>query len=44
MSGGPVFNQDGHLCGIVCSGLPPELPRELPILTMRVCVGIGIAV
>ena len=24
MSGGPVFNEDGQLCGIVCSNLPPS--------------------
>jgi len=24
MSGGPVFSQDGHLCGIICSNLPPD--------------------
>lgn len=23
MSGGPVFNDQGHLCGVVCSSLPP---------------------
>jgi hypothetical protein len=23
MSGGPVFNQEGQLCGIICSSLPP---------------------
>ena len=25
MSGGPVFNSKGHLCGIICSNLPPDL-------------------
>jgi hypothetical protein len=24
MSGGPVFNEDGHVCGIMCSNMPPE--------------------
>jgi hypothetical protein len=24
MSGGPVFNDNGHLCGIICSNLPPS--------------------
>jgi len=24
MSGGPVFNSKGHLCGIICSNLPPD--------------------
>lgn len=24
MSGGPVFNEKGFLCGLVCSNLPPE--------------------
>jgi len=24
MSGGPVFNEEGHVCGIVCSNMPPE--------------------
>lgn len=23
MSGGPVFNMSGHLCGVICSSLPP---------------------
>ena len=23
MSGGPVFNDQGHLCGVICSNLPP---------------------
>jgi len=25
MSGGPVFSEQGYLCGIICSNLPPEL-------------------
>jgi hypothetical protein len=24
MSGGPVFNENGHLCGLICSSLPPD--------------------
>ena len=24
MSGAPVFNESGHVCGIVCSSLAPE--------------------
>jgi hypothetical protein len=24
MSGGPVFNQAGHLCGLICSSYPPS--------------------
>jgi hypothetical protein len=24
MSGGPVFNEDGRVCGVVCSNLPPS--------------------
>lgn len=28
MSGGPIFNPDGHVCGVVCSSIPPETPGE----------------
>lgn len=28
MSGGPVFNESGHLCGLVCSNLPPIESEE----------------
>lgn len=28
MSGGPVFNDAGHLCGLVCSNLPPSAEGE----------------
>jgi hypothetical protein len=28
MSGGPVFNEEGSLMGVVCSNLPPETPEE----------------
>lgn len=24
MSGGPIFNENGNVCGVVCSGLPPS--------------------
>jgi hypothetical protein len=24
MSGGPVFNESGELCGLICSGFPPD--------------------
>jgi hypothetical protein len=24
MSGGPVFNEDGNICGIICSNMPPQ--------------------
>jgi len=24
MSGGPVFNEEGHICGIICSNMPPQ--------------------
>jgi hypothetical protein len=27
MSGGPIFNEDGRLCGIICRNLPPD-PTE----------------
>jgi hypothetical protein len=27
MSGGPVFSEEGYLCGIICSNLPPD-PSE----------------
>ena len=26
MSGGPVFNESGMLCGLICSNLPPDNP------------------
>lgn len=26
MSGGPVFNEEGHLCGLVCACMPPDEP------------------
>jgi hypothetical protein len=28
MSGGPVFSEEGYLCGIICSSMPPELGNE----------------
>ncbi len=28
MSGGPVFNDSGKLCGLVCSSYPPFMPDE----------------
>jgi Trypsin-like peptidase domain len=28
MSGGPVMNDDGHLCGIICKNLPPSQEGE----------------
>lgn len=28
MSGGPVINDEGRLCGIICSNLPPSQPGE----------------
>jgi hypothetical protein len=28
MSGGPVFNQAGQLCGLICSSYPPFTPDE----------------
>lgn len=28
MSGGPVFNNSGKLCGIICSNMPPFEPNE----------------
>jgi hypothetical protein len=28
MSGGPVFNASGHLCGLVCAALPPTADHE----------------
>lgn len=28
MSGGPVFNQDGRVCGIVCSSIPATSPKD----------------
>jgi hypothetical protein len=28
MSGGPVFNEAGHLCGLICSSLPASSPGE----------------
>jgi hypothetical protein len=28
MSGGPVFNEDGRICGLVSSNLPPAVPGE----------------
>lgn len=28
MSGGPIFNDDGHLCGLICSSYPPFEPNE----------------
>ena len=28
MSGGPVFNAAGHLCGMICSALPPTADDE----------------
>lgn len=28
MSGGPVFNESGLLCGLLCAGLPPSAPGE----------------
>jgi hypothetical protein len=28
MSGGPVFTDDGRLCGLVCSNMPPSCPGE----------------
>ena len=28
MSGGPVFDDSGHLCGLICSNLPPFEPGE----------------
>jgi len=28
MSGGPVFNEAGHLCGLICSSLPATNPGE----------------
>lgn len=28
MSGGPVFNEDGRICGVVTSNLPPVVPGE----------------
>lgn len=27
MSGGPVVNDQGHVCGIICSNLPPDEPN-----------------
>lgn len=26
MSGGPVFDANGHVCGLICSNLPPDTP------------------
>jgi Trypsin-like peptidase domain len=31
MSGGPVFDEKGHLCGLVCSNLPPSSPEEFHV-------------
>ncbi len=28
MSGGPVFNESGQLCGVICSNLPPSNDNE----------------
>ena len=28
MSGGPVFNDNGHMCGIICSNIPPYSKDE----------------
>ena len=28
MSGGPVFNDSGKLCGLICSNMPPDNPEE----------------
>jgi Trypsin-like peptidase domain len=28
MSGGPVFNKEGRLCGLICSSYPPFMPDE----------------
>jgi hypothetical protein len=28
MSGGPVFNADGQVCGVICSSFPPAEPEE----------------
>lgn len=28
MSGGPVFDSHGHLCGVICSNLPPSEPGD----------------
>ena len=28
MSGGPVFNDHGHVCGVICSNLPPNTEEE----------------
>ena len=27
MSGGPVFNEYGKLCGLICSNMPPDNPE-----------------
>ena len=49
MSGGPVFNSTGSLCGIICSTLPPSDPTEEHISyactlwpMMGIAVDIGI--
>ncbi len=26
MSGAPVFDENGHVCGVICSNLPPAAP------------------
>jgi hypothetical protein len=28
MSGGPVFNPNGQVCGIICSNIPPFTDKE----------------
>ena len=42
MSGGPVFDDDGRLCGLICSNLPPSSSNEdhvSHVTTLWPCMG-----
>jgi len=36
MSGGPIFNEEGHLCGLICASIPAteEFPEHVSFVTL----------
>lgn len=47
MSGGPVFNEAGQACGVICSNLPPEDEKQEHVsyaTTLWPLMGIGLTV